>query len=598
MKHSNHILRKCQRISPVLWLYLVIGISIKTSAQQFQIVVDTSYSITTPIKTVQATDSSAALLQLQSWITELRSEGHLAASIDSIYSVVTFHRAKIFIGPQFVLGQINVDSVDVELLRKSRMNIELLEGKTLQPAILTKSIDKLLDVMANQGFPFAKARLQNIELSDGSLAAELRIDKQDYYQIDSIDYMGESPISKVFLHKYLDLNKGDTYSKKKILKIRDKIRNLPFLELNNAPTVTFFAPDAIINLDLKPKNASRFDFLIGLLPRTEDGVQKFGLAVDFTAEMNNKLGRGEAFFIQFRQLRPSTQELELNFSYPYLLDLPFGIDFGLEIFRNAEEHLDVDLDIGMQYFFSGNNSLKVFWNQKSSRLLEVDTSRILSTRMLPRQLDVKYTSAGINLKQNALDYRFNPRKGYAVNLTFSAGFKDIIKNQEILSLSDDVFDFESLYDTLNLNTFQFSLFNQMDYFIPLGLRSTIKTSMNTGMTLSKEKLFTNELHRIGGNKLLRGFDEQSILGSFYNVATVEYRLLIGQNSFISAFLDYGVVKNEAYESGWDRPYGIGAGMSFETGAGIFAINAAVGNQQSSGLDFRNAKLHFGFISIF
>jgi hypothetical protein len=43
--------------------------------------------------------------------------------------------------------------------------------------------------------------------------------------------------------------------------------------------------------------------------------------------------------------------------------------------------------------------------------------------------------------------------------------------------------------------------------------------------------FRNELFQIGGNRLLRGFDEESQFVSQYLVPSVEYRYLIGQNSY-------------------------------------------------------------------
>ncbi|MDV7397648.1 hypothetical protein RZS08_39980, partial [Arthrospira platensis SPKY1] len=49
---------------------------------------------------------------------------------------------------------------------------------------------------------------------------------------------------------------------------------------------------------------------------------------------------------------------------------------------------------------------------------------------------------------------------------------------------------------------------------------------------------------------------------------------------------------------FDRPVGLGVGMSFETPVGIFGISVAVGQQFNQGFDFRNPKLHFGYVSVF
>ena len=52
----------------------------------------------------------------------------------------------------------------------------------------------------------------------------------------------------------------------------------------------------------------------------------------------------------------------------------------------------------------------------------------------------------------------------------------------------------------------------------------------------------NELFQIGGNKLLRGFDEASIFTPTYSILSLEYRLALGKNSYFQMpFIDAGFV---------------------------------------------------------
>jgi hemolysin activation/secretion protein len=106
--------------------------------------------------------------------------------------------------------------------------------------------------------------------------------------------------------------------------------------------------------------------------------------------------------------------------------------------------------------------------------------------------------------------------------------------------------------------------------------------------------------RIGGLRTLRGFDEESISASSYSIFSLEYRFLLDQNSFFSVFSDYGLYENNTTGSEYiyDTPLGIGAGISFETKAGIFTFNYAVGSQFGNPIDVRAAKIHFGFINFF
>ena len=112
-------------------------------------------------------------------------------------------------------------------------------------------------------------------------------------------------------------------------------------------------------------------------------------------------------------------------------------------------------------------------------------------------------------------------------------------------------------------------------------------------------IYRNELLRIGGLKILRGFDEESINTSSYSIFTLEYRFLLDRNSYFALFSDGGYYESKDVENSFsDTPLGIGAGINFETKAGIFSFNYAVGRQFDNPIEFRAAKIHFGFVNLF
>jgi hypothetical protein len=84
------------------------------------------------------------------------------------------------------------------------------------------------------------------------------------------------------------------------------------------------------------------------------------------------------------------------------------------------------------------------------------------------------------------------------------------------------------------------------------------------------------------------------------VTTAELRLLLGLNSYLAAFADYGYLENESNTASvFLHPLGIGAGLTFETQAGIFGISLAAGKRDSGvPFDFRALKFHIGYVSLF
>ena len=208
---------------------------------------------------------------------------------------------------------------------------------------------------------------------------------------------------------------------------------------------------------------------------------------------------------------------------------------------------------------------------------------------LPEFADISNSSYGIEMKSIKLNYKYNPTKGYAGFLSFSAGSKTIRKNNNLNPV---------VYEDINLKTAQFEIKSNLDFYIPIKKRSTIKLGSKTGFIFN-ENMFTNELFRIGGNLTLRGFDEESIYNSSFAIGTIEYRFLLEQNSNLFMFIDGAWYENRVKESFiTDTPLGTGVGINFSTKPGIFSISYALGSQKSSPFIIKSAKIHFGFISFF
>jgi hemolysin activation/secretion protein len=405
-------------------------------------------------------------------------------------------------------------------------------------------------------------------------------------------------LSPKFLENYLEIKKNDIYSKKKVKNIKDKISNLSFIELKKSPKIVFIGSEASVLLALKSRKVNRFDFIVGLLS-DKTGLSKFKLTGEIKSELINRLGKGERLYFKYKNLSKGKQNLNLEINYPYVMDLPFGLDSKFSIYINEKSYRDVKMDLGVQYLFKGMNYLKTYWSLFSSRLISIDSTTIFGTLRLPDKLDVQTNSVGINLNYSTLDYRFNAKRGFNMVLDGNIGQRNILKNQQIVKLVNENIDFENSYDSLKLTSYQFNLFANFSYYISLNRNIVFKIGNDISWKKSEVKLYQNELYKIGGNKILRGFDEESILGDLYNVTTAEMRLLIDKNSFLFIFVDYAFVHNPFQATNiWDQPHGFGAGINFDTKGGIIKLSTAVGSQQGNPIDFKDVKIHLGYVSLF
>ncbi len=545
-------------------------------------------------------DSTIMVSYLDSLEAYYRNKSYLAFSIDEVVEKDSFgYKIPYYVGKKYELGHIELDSTDILLLEELNFDSDKL-SKLLNSAYRKKMSDRILVYLSDHGYPFATVGLDNIELEDSTFSASLKIDRGRYVVFDTLEVYGSAKVKPTYLQSYFQIERSKPYSRSKLLAIPNSIKNLRFIGLRENPKIEFIDDKAVVKINTQKQKSSSFDFLIGLLRNNENGIDNYTITGEFTAELLNSLAAGESMYLQFRRLRPETQEVKVKINYPYLFELPFGIDGDFSLYKNENEFLDLNASLGLRYQWNPDTYAKIYFGTSNNYLLDVDSTALRSTKMLPDRLDVRYNSMGVEYQYSDLDYKYNPRKGSLVRVNSQIGIKTIDLNSRILELSDDTVDFKELYDNLALNTYQIKAKLYGAYYKALASSLSLKFSTDDAYIFSGDQVFTNELYRIGGNRLLRGFDEQSITVDFYSVNTAELRFILAQenNNFTLAlpFLDYAWV----YESdgGWEQIIGTGVAMDFETSAGLFSFAIASGQRKNQAFDFNNLKIHFGYVSLF
>ncbi|MHA4843798.1 BamA/TamA family outer membrane protein [Flavitalea antarctica] len=529
----------------------------------------------------------------------LLTKGFPAASVDSVKLDTSEASIILYVGEPMFWSTIRTDSADRPIFYAVSWSPKGMASKPVNFGQFELSRKKMLNYLENNGYPFASVKLDSVGIANGGLEGKLVIERGPLYRIDSIRNMGTAKISNNFLQHYLSILNGSPYKKDKLQSISQKITGLPYLVEERPWNMTMLGTGSILNLYLAPKKSSQVNVLIGLLP---SNAQTEGNKLLVTGEANinlrNELGNGETIGLNWQQIQVKSPRLDLAFTQPYIFNSAFGIDFKFDLFKKDSSFLNIGGRLGLQYSVSANQTGSIFIQSLKTNLLTVDTAKVKSTKTLPPEADVSSINLGVNYQFYNTDYRFNPRRGNELEIIATAGMKNIRKNSVIVKLSDMHFDYSTLYDTFKLNSYQFRINVKAAHYFRLGRTSTIRTAVNGGWFQSPN-IFRNELFQIGGYKVLRGFDEESIFASQYGVATLEYRYLLGQNSFLFAFSDGGVTRNTSQSRDLRNWFiGGGLGMAFETKAGIFNISYAVGKRDDLEFNIRQAKIHLGYVNYF
>ncbi|HEY1113230.1 MAG TPA: hypothetical protein VGE66_06695 [Chitinophagaceae bacterium] len=544
---------------------------------------------------------SAAIDYIYQLPATLQSQGFISAAVDSMRFDSLQAVVQLFLGARYQWAHIATRPADNDVLDAVRWKGATFSNTPLSFTSLQEWQERILNHLEETGYPFARIFLDSIQLEGEKVGGVLRIDRGPVYKIDSIRVYGDARIDNEFLQRYLEITNGSTYNKRKLMTVSKRLSELPYVQEQKPSDLTLLGTGSVLNLYLKNKKNSQINALVGFLPNSDQSAKKKFL---FTGEANillrNSLGAGETIGLNWQQLQLQSPRLNLLYAHPYVFRSPVGLNFNFDMFRKDSTFLNIVLQLGATYSMGGSQSATIFLQRRQTIVNGINAQQVIFSRQLPREADVSSNNLGVTYEVNTTNYRYNPQRGTEFILTTSAGTKRIRKNNQVLELQDPSnpsFKFESLYDTVKLRTYQARATLQAARYFPLGKQSTFKTGVQAGLYESGNT-FRNELFPIGGYRLLRGFDEESLYVSHYTIGTLEYRYLIGQNSNFFVFADGGWARFLNTEKDDHIYLGTGVGAAFETKAGIFNLVWALGKREDAAFNLRQSKVHLGFINYF
>lgn len=515
----------------------------------------------------------------------LISVGYIAASIDSIIYDSLDCRAFISCGEKYKWIKLDYNPSDEPILSRLGYAERLFTDKLFTYKELAKMFDKTITYYENNGYPFASIKLDSLVIFENKISAKLNIQKHQFVKLDSVIIEGNSHTNKKFILRYLNLKEGSPYNEASYLSISKKLRQLPFLIEKKAPVLRLTDKENKLCLFADKKNASQFDGIVGILPGN-NGKTIFTGDVKIKL-VNGILKSGETFDINWRRLQSQTQDLQAHINYPFLFGFPVGVDYNIKLYRKDTSFIDINNAFAFQYFFSGLNYIKAFYKQRNANI--ISTSGLTNATVLPDYADVATKSYGLGIGFEKLDYKFNPKKGVSISAQASIGIRTIKRNPKIN---------DAAYSNIALHSGQYQLDGNLAGYINLHKNHVLKLAAQFGSVFGNT-IYKNELIRIGGLRTLRGFDEESIYTSTYLIPTLEYRFLFEQNSNLFLFAEGAWYENSSVGTYiHDTPYSVGAGINFETKAGILTLSYALGRQFNNPFDLRTGKIHAGLVALF
>ncbi|MBB6609675.1 BamA/TamA family outer membrane protein [Pontibacter sp. Tf4] len=530
-------------------------------------------------------DSVTAAKEVKALVYQMQQDAYLLTSADSLFLRNDTLHVKLYIGNRFEYARLRNGNLSEGILIESGFREKFYRDVPFKPAEYVKLQQRILDYAERNGYPFASVWLDTIKIENGKIDAALMVEKAFVVTYDSVQVMGGSKTKPKFLMRYLQLQPGQPYNQEQIEATQRMLTALPYIRITRPPQVRFARDKARVIYFLEDRQANQVDGIVGFLP---DPTRQDKLLITGEANLNirNIKGTGKSIGLQWRRVNKGSVILNGEYLHPNLFGTPFELGTRFSLLKQDSSFITIQPRLQLGYYTLKYGKFSVYGEWRNSRILGAANPQSLRNLDLA---DARTSTYGFNYIWNNLDDFYFPRSGRLVEFDLAAGTKTLLRNPDLE---------KSFYDTLDMRTTQLSISLRAENFFRVSKNSALLARLQ-GEALLNDQLFLNDMYRLGGLTSIRGFDDYFFYASSYAIGTIEYRLFTASDSYVLLFYDQAYYRSELEKSkasGW--PSGVGGGISFSTGAGIFQLVYSVGCSEQQPLSLKYSKIHFGITSKF
>lgn len=430
----------------------------------------------------------------------------------------------------------------------------------VETAFAKALLEKLTNIAANNGNPFASFQLTNISKTQKkTLEANLLFETEGKRVINSTVIKGYKKFPLSFLKRYAGITNGESFNKEKLLQQNSRLNALPFAKSIKEPEVLFRKDSTTVYFYLEQTNSNRFDGFLGFA--TDEASNNLRLDGYVDLQLTNNLNYGETFLLNYKSDGGDQSQLSTSIRLPYLFKSALGIEASLSLFRKDSTFSTTSQSAHLLYRISPAITAGIGYEGIQSENLQ-DISLMLDDTQ-------DYTTSKFSIQGAYLltqDNYFFPNKA-----TFS--IKSSLGNRRSTEKERQVGLLVNASTIINLNK------NNSVYI------------QNNTRSLWSDNLLVNELYRFGGITSIRGFEENSIFANFVSTLNTEYRYVFNQSLYLHSVIDAGYFENRIDNKRLTL-FSFGAGAGIRTKAGVLRIIFANGKNENENFDFNNTKLHF------
>ena len=528
---------------------------------------------------------------LRSSIVELlgryREEGFYSAEIESVTWVTDHDSTEVDVvlhireGERTDVGSVWITGNRAMPTEAVLSLFETMEGKPLSQARLESDIEILLERYEEIGYPFAKVEVDSLksyeEQGDQKLQVSLKIVEGRLTTIEEVKIEGNNDTKDHVVLRELRFKPGEVYNSEKVKTIKEKLERLNLFSSVSEPELYFGTKGGGLRIKVQEGNTNSFDGVVGYVPK---GVtNQPGYFTGFVSvSLRNLFGTGRRLAIRWQREDQATQEVELRYLEPWVLNLPVNLDFALLQREQDSSYIRRRIDLKGALMITEGFTVALLFGQ----------NRVIPSSSLAAPLvsESRTTTIGGEIRFDTRDDIYSPTSGIHYRSDYRIGRK-VFSGRGSPSLG-----------RLNQSFTVKSLGVDLEFYTQPFPRQVIGTGIHA-RDLRSDHLDDGDLYRFGGTNTMRGYRENQFLGSSIVWTNLEYRFLMSRRSYLFGFIDTGYYFRPADEerritSTQAFKVGYGIGFRVDTSIGLLGVSYALGD----GDTFSTGKVHFGVVNQF
>ena len=450
-----------------------------------------------------------------------------------------------------------------------KLSEELSEKLKAPSEFFTKNLDSLKNSInekyLDEGYTFNRVKTKLLGMKNDIPQVEISVDANRKRTIDGFVLKGYDKVPKQFVRNLEKEYKGKTYERNNMEKISKSLQNHSFVALERAPQTLFTKDSTHIYLFLQKKKSNTFDGIVGF---GNNDSEKFSFNGTLNIAFKNIFNGFEQVSLYWQRSADKGQTFDLSVKVPYLFKTNVGLDVPVNIYRQDSTYATVKIRPGLFYHLTARQKIGTRGNFEISSVI-----------------DSTYTSVR-DFSRNGFGMWYEFEKP-SENRLFLYDSKISVEVDFLKTHYDD--------DGSRASLIRYYLFAEKNFHIRGNHYLNLKGE--SAMLNAKNDLSENELFLFGGWNSLRGFNENSLIASFYAYGGAEYRYLVNQQAFFDVFAQYGQLSNKTMSSN-PKFYSFGVGFNFILPIGLMSFQVSNGSQFGEAFNFKETKIHWGILSRF